>query len=177
MYPWGWGYWKIHKKLFSGTPFNFTYFVISPKLQRIWCWNFGFATRKIWAFIWYQKMTTSGWALGDENVIGIRSLKILKWGHFHIFSLSYNLTSDDLWPWYITFAWTYEGTKFGSNRTSTFQMRPFSHIQAILQLDLKWPLTLICDLWPQQQMRVPILHLWPNFGWNPSKHVEVRAKC
>ena len=64
---------KIHKKLFSGIPINFTLFVISPKLQRIWSWNFGFAIRKIWAFIWYQKYTTSGWALGDENVIGIRS--------------------------------------------------------------------------------------------------------
>ena len=47
---------KIHKKLFSGIPINFTFFVISPKLQRIWSWNFEFATRKIWAYIWYQKM-------------------------------------------------------------------------------------------------------------------------
>ena len=47
---------KIHKKLFSGIPINFTFFVVFPKLQRIWSWNFGFATRKIWAFIWYQKM-------------------------------------------------------------------------------------------------------------------------
>ena len=47
---------KIHKKLFSGIPINFMFFVISPKLQRIWSWNFWFATRKIWAFIWYQKM-------------------------------------------------------------------------------------------------------------------------
>ena len=46
---------KIHKKLFSGIPINFTFVVRSPKLQRIWSWNFGFATRKIWAFIWYQK--------------------------------------------------------------------------------------------------------------------------
>ena len=47
--------------------------------------------------------------------------------HFHIFSLSYNLTSDDLWP--LT-----SSTNGGG---------------------------------------VPMLHLWPNFGWNPSKHVEV----
>ena len=47
---------KIHKKLFSGIPINFTIFGISPKLQRIWSWNFGFAIRKIWAFIWYQKI-------------------------------------------------------------------------------------------------------------------------
>ena len=57
---------KIHKKLFSGIPFNFTLFVISPKLQRIWSWNFGFAVRKIWAFIWYQKinyfrLSPGGW--------------------------------------------------------------------------------------------------------------------
>ena len=71
----------------------------------------------------------------------------------------------------------YQYTKFGSNRTSTFQMRLLSHFQPILQLDLRWPLTLIYDLWPHQQMRVPMLHLWPNFGWNSSKHVEDRAKC
>ena len=47
-----------------------------PKLQRILSWNFGFVTRKIWAFIWYQKnVLLSGWTLGDENVIGIRSFK------------------------------------------------------------------------------------------------------
>ena len=28
-----------------------------------------------------KKYTTSGWALGDENVIGIRSFKNLKWNH------------------------------------------------------------------------------------------------
>ena len=30
-------------------------------------------------------------------------LQLFKWGHYHIFSLSYNLTSDDIWPWYMTF--------------------------------------------------------------------------
>ena len=28
-----------------------------------------------YGLIWYQKYTTSGWALGDENVIGIRAFK------------------------------------------------------------------------------------------------------
>ena len=41
---------KIHKKLFSGIPFNFTLFVISPKLQSIWSWNFRYAIGNIWAF-------------------------------------------------------------------------------------------------------------------------------
>ena len=75
--------------------------------------------------------------------------QLFKWGYFHIFSLG----------------------------TSTFQMRPFSHFQPILQLDLRWPLTLIYDHWPHQQMTVPMLHLWPDSGWNPSEHVEDRAKC
>ena len=66
---------KIHKKLFSCIPFNFTLFVISPKLQRIWSWNFGFAIRKIWAFMWYQNILLPV-ALGDENVIGIRAFKL-----------------------------------------------------------------------------------------------------
>ena len=30
-------------------------------------------------------------------------LQLFKWGHFHIFNLSYNLTANDLWPWYMTF--------------------------------------------------------------------------
>ena len=30
-------------------------------------------------------------------------LQLFKRGHFRIFSLSYNLTSDDIWPWYVTF--------------------------------------------------------------------------
>ena len=64
---------KIHKKIFSCIPINVTLFVISPNLQRIWSWNFGFAIRKIWAFIDIKQYTTSGWALGDENVIGIRA--------------------------------------------------------------------------------------------------------
>ena len=54
---------------------DFTFSAISPKLQGVWRWNFRFAVRKIWAFIWNQKYTTSVWARGDENVIGIRAFK------------------------------------------------------------------------------------------------------
>ena len=35
-------------------------------------------------------------------------------------------------------------------------MRPFSHFQPILQLDLRWPLTLVYDLWPHEHIKVPI---------------------
>ena len=64
-----------------------------------------------------------------------------------------------------------------SNR---FQLFKWSHFH-IFSLSYNFTssdlLTLICDLWPHQQMRVPMLHLWPNIGWNLSKHVEGRAKC
>ena len=48
------------------------------KLQRIWRWNIGFAIRKIWAFIWYQKIDYFLLSPGDENVIGIRYFKLVK---------------------------------------------------------------------------------------------------
>ena len=35
---------------------------------------------------------------------------------------------------------------FGSNQTSTFQMRVIFHFQPFFQLDLRWPLTSVCDL-------------------------------
>ena len=48
------------------------------------------------------------YCINKPSLVPIR-LKLFKWGHFYIkwgnfyiFSLSYNLTSDDLWPWYVT---------------------------------------------------------------------------
>ena len=53
----------------------------------------------------------------------------------------------------------------GSNWISTFQMRPFSHFQPILQLDLRWPLTLVHDLWLHEHMKVHI-YQQTKFGSN-----------
>ena len=92
------------------------------------------------------------------------------------------LMTFNLGIWPLT-TWTYKGSHIVSINQdwfhSDFQLFKWchSHFQPILQLDLRWPFILICDIWPHQQMRVPMLHLWPNFGWNPSKHVEGRAKC
>ena len=47
-------------------------------------------------------------------------MQLFKWGHFHIFSLSYNLTSDDLGIWPLT-AWTYEGCHILSIKQVWFQ--------------------------------------------------------
>ena len=55
----------------------------------------------------------------------------------------------DLWPFDYMNIWRFpyfiNKPSHGSNRTSTFQMRLFSHFQPILQLDLRWPLTLVYE--------------------------------
>ena len=48
--------WKYIRNYFLVYQLTSHFSVISPKLQRVWSWNFGFATRKIQTFIWYQKM-------------------------------------------------------------------------------------------------------------------------
>ena len=81
--------------------------------------------------------------------------QVCKLVQIYIFRLSYKLTSDDLWPWFVTSdhmnIWRFP---YYTNKPSlvqiglpTFQMKPFSHFQPILQLDLRWPLTLVHDLW------------------------------
>ena len=65
---------KIHKKYFLVYQLTSHFFVISPKLQRIWSWNFGSATRKIWVFMWYQKMyyfrlSPGGWECDRHKVL------------------------------------------------------------------------------------------------------------
>ena len=66
----------------------------------------------------------------------------------------------DLWPFDHMNIWRFP---YHINKPSlvqiglgTFQMRPFSHFQPILQLDLRWPLMLVNDIWPHEHMKVPI---------------------
>ena len=63
-----------------------------------------------WAFydLWPWYMTFDhmniqrvSYCINRPSLLPIR-LKLFKWGHLYIFSLSYSLTSDDLWPWYVT---------------------------------------------------------------------------
>ena len=58
----------------------------------LWPWFVTFDHMNIWRFPYY---TTK------PSLVPI-GLPLFKWGHFRIFSLSYNLTLDDLWPWYVT---------------------------------------------------------------------------
>ena len=67
---------KIHKKLFSGIPFNFTLFVIYiQNYKEFEAEILDLQLEKYELSFDIKKYTTSGWALGDENVIGIRSFK------------------------------------------------------------------------------------------------------
>ena len=59
----------------------------------LWPWYMTFDCMNIWRFTYH---------INKPSLVQI-GLQLFKWGHFHIFSLSYNLTSDDLWPWYKTF--------------------------------------------------------------------------
>ena len=86
--------------------------------------------------------------INKPSLVPIR-LQLFKWDEFYILGPSYNLTSDDLWPWYMTFDhMNIQRVPYCINKPSlvpirlpTFQMRPLSHFQPILQLDLRWPLT------------------------------------
>ena len=122
----------------------FSHFLLILQLELTWPLTLVYMTfdrMNIWRFPYH---------INKPSLVPI-GFQLFKRGHFHIFCLSYNLTLDDLWPWYIWLltAWTYEGSHIISinqfNWTSTFQMRPRSHFQPILQLDLWWPLTL---MWP-----------------------------
>ena len=148
-------------------------------LHDLWPLFVTFDLMNMWRFLHY---------INKPSLVPI-GIQLFKWGEFYIFSPSYNLTSDNLWPWY-TFdlgrpltTWKNKGSCIVSIKPNlvAIALKLFKwgqiSFQPILQLDLRWPLTLICDIWPHQPMRVCMLHLWTNFGWNPSKHVEGRAKC
>ena len=70
--------------------FSLSYNLTSDDL---WPWYVTFDLMNIWRFPYY---------INKPSLVPI-GLQLFNWGHFHIFSLSYNLTSDDLWPWYVTF--------------------------------------------------------------------------
>ena len=77
----------------------------------LWPWYMTFDCMNIWRFTYY---------INKPSLVQIR-LQLFKWGHFHIFSVSYNLTSDDLWPWYMTWPLT-SSTNEGSHVASMTQL-------------------------------------------------------
>ena len=75
--------------------------------------------------------------------------------HFHIFSLSYNLTSDDLWPWYMTFDCTIIW------RFPYYINKPGLVPIGLLQLFKKVIFTFLA-CWPQMTFD---LYIWPLTTW------------
>ena len=47
-----------------------------------------------------------------------------------------------------------------SNWSSSMQISPNLQFHVILQVDIRWPLTLICDLWLHEHMKVSIFYQW-----------------
>ena len=76
MQPWDEAIMKIHKKLFSGIPINFTFFVISPNYKEFEAEILDLQLEKYGLSFDIKKCTTSGWPWGDENVIGITSFNM-----------------------------------------------------------------------------------------------------
>ena len=78
--------------------FSLSYNVISDNL---WPWYMNFDCMNIWRLTYY---------INKPSLAQI-GLQLFKWGHFHIFKkvqiyifrLSYKFTSDDHWPWFVTF--------------------------------------------------------------------------
>ena len=59
----------------------------------LWPWYMTSDHMNIWRLPYY---------INKPSLVPI-GFQLFKWGHFHIFNQSYNLISDDLWPWYVTF--------------------------------------------------------------------------
>ena len=70
-------------------------FRLSYKLTShdLWPSSVTFDLMNMWRFLHY---------INKPSLVPI-GLQLFNWGHFYIFSLSYNLTSDDLWHWYVNF--------------------------------------------------------------------------
>ena len=101
-----------------------------------------FDRMNIWRFTYYNN---------KPSLVPI-GLQLFKWGHFHIFSLSYNLTWDDFWPRYTTFdhinIWRLphyiNKPSLVPNRLQLFKWDHF-HILAYLTT---WPqMTFDLDMW------------------------------
>ena len=104
MHPWGWGYYentfiqslfpyyfhtckihKKHKKLFSGIPINFTFLSYLQNYKEFEAEILDLQLEKYGLSFDIKNCTTSGWAQGDENVIGIRSFNHVNW-FVHVFT-------------------------------------------------------------------------------------------
>ena len=132
----------------------------------------------------------TAWTYEGSHIISINQVWFKSDFNFSnavIFTFSVYLTTwpqitFDLGIWPLT-TWTYASSHMTSINQVWFQSDFNFPNEAILTFSAyptTWPqMTFDQDMWPMTslKMRVPILHLWSNFDWNPWKYVEVRAKC
>ena len=118
--------------------------------------------------------------LHQQTKFGSNKVNFIFWAHLTTGPLMTFILG--IWP--LT-TWTYKGShivsinhvwfqsdfNFSYEATSTFSAFTFWHLTTWPQMTFD----LECDLWPHQ-IKVLMLHLWPNFGWNPLQHVDSRAK-
>ena len=67
--------------------------IFSPTSDDLWSW---YTTSDL------MNIRRLSHYINKPSLVPIR-LEFFKWGEFYPFSPSYNLTSDDLWPWYMIF--------------------------------------------------------------------------
>ena len=84
---------QIGLPTFQIRPFHIFSLSYNLNSDDLWPWYMTFDCMNVWRFTYY---------INKPSLVQI-GLQLFEWGHFHIFSLSYNLTSNDLWPWYMTF--------------------------------------------------------------------------
>ena len=84
---------QIRLPTFQMRPFHIFSLSYNLTSDDPWSWYMTFDCMNIWRFTYH---------INKPSLVQI-GLQLFKWSHFHIFSLSYNLTSDGLWPWYMTF--------------------------------------------------------------------------
>ena len=123
--------------------FSLTYNLTSDDL---WTWYMTFDCMNIWRFTYY---------INKPSLVQIGH-QPFKWGHFQFFSLSYNLTSDDLWPWYMTFdlinKWEFPCCIYDPTLVEIYQslwkiepnVNPFFTTDNRQQQPTKWSLCLSC---------------------------------
>ena len=75
--------------------------------HNLWPWFVTFDLRNMWRFLH---------CINKPSSVPIK-LQLFKGGEFYTLSPSYNLTSNDLWPWHIPLTpWTYKGSHVPINQ-------------------------------------------------------------
>ena len=112
--------------------------------------------------VWFTSWTCEGsYYINKPSLVPI-GLQLFKWREFYIFNPSYNLNSDDLWPWYMIIdhmniqrvpycinqpSLVPSDLNFSNEATFTFSAYLTTWPQMTFDLDM-WPLTISTNAGP-----------------------------